>query len=51
MTAGVNVWYLRSVKTEYDLRLRIEKLAAKANCPHNPYHVASHGNNLLEHLS
>jgi hypothetical protein len=51
MTAGINVWYLRSVETEFDFRLRIEKLTAKANRPHNANHVASHGNNLLEHLS
>ena len=51
MTAGVNVGYFRSIETEFDLRLREEIFTTKANSPHNANHVASHGNNLLEHLS
>ena len=51
MTTGVNVWNIRSVKTEFDLRLRVEILSTKANSPHNANHIAGHGNDLLEHLS
>lgn len=42
-----NVWTIESV---IDVGFREELFTSEANCPHDANHVASHWNNLFEHL-